>query len=546
MFILSILCFLQIGCTQINHNKIPLTIGFHSDDVPLYGAFELPVINVKTYSNKFDYTEIELQAEFTSPSGEVIGNVYGFFDGDGMGSQDGDVWKLRFMPTETGTWKYEYAWTDGTSGGSGSFTCISSDYEGPLLVDEGSPFFFKTMSGKPFHAKGYDLHQLGPMGVTWGPSKQPELKYQGNDWSHDMDDVHQAVMDDYMIPHGYNLAMIGSANHEDYPPTYWWEDDPMRFNLKVWQVTENIYLDARERGIYIFQFDGLIRISPVITIPTLDRWNKQLVRYYVARLSSISSHFGFNPTRENYKLPGRGYSKQKMNDLMKFCKASIPNNYKSLLTIHDSMYEEFSGWQDFAIRQHPSKHVEGNSKDSQQGNNNDRGVDIDDHYAPYRFPVIAAEDVWEGLTQNGVEECIRPIWGQLLAGIIPLYSEWNRWIEVQGTGVAEEPYRMGLDWWFEQVDYRNPDWKQLNDLVSSSSSYDICSGVPGKQYIAYREGNGDLSIDLSDVDGEFDVSFFDPFKGRYHENSGSIRGGSIVTFSPPFEENDVVVLLKMK
>jgi len=532
------------GCFPDDRQGPPITNGFHSGNVPLYGAFELPVTNDKQYDNKFDYTEIELQAKFVSPSSEVIDNVYGFFDGDGKGNQEGNVWRLRFMPTETGTWTYSYTWTDGTPGGEGSFECVASDYRGPLQIDSMAPYYFRTMDGQVFHAKPYDLHQVGPMGVTWGPSKQPELKYQGNDWSHEMDEVHRAIMDDYMVPHGYNLTMLGSANHEDYPPSYWWQDDPHRFHVRVWQVTENIYLHAREQGIYCFQFDGLVRIPPVKTIPTLNRWNKQIVRYYVARLSSISSHTGFNPTRENYKLPRQDYSKAKMNELMTFCKESIPGNYKALLTIHDNMYKEFSGWQDFAIRQHPSKHVEGNSKDSQQGNNNHRGVDIDEDYAPYNFPVIGAEDVWEGLTQIGLAECIRPVWGQMMAGIIPLYSEWNRWIEVQGTGIAEAPYRKGLDWWFENVQYRHPAWQKMNGLVSSSSEYDIGCGIPNLEYVAYREGNGNISIDLVGADGRFSVTFFNPFTAEEHATDVILEGGNTVALDPPFGEDDVVVLLK--
>ena len=307
----------------------------------MYGAFELVVENGGEYENKFDYSEIELQALFTSPSSGVIEGVYGFYDGDGIGGQTGNVWRLRFMPTEEGTWKYTYTWTDGTRGGKGSFKCLPSGYKGPLQIDPANPHYFRTMNGEAFHARPYDLHQVGPMGSLLGPSKQPGPRYRGTDWAGDMDDVHAAVMDDYMVPNGYNLTMLGSANHEDYLPTYWVDQDPELFNIPVWKVTENVYLHARDKGIYCFQFDGLVRIPPVKTVSTLDRWNRQLVRYYCARLSSISSHTGFNPTRENYKLPRQGYSKEVMNELMSFCKQSIPENYKALLTIHDNMYKEF-------------------------------------------------------------------------------------------------------------------------------------------------------------------------------------------------------------
>ena len=49
---------------------------------------------------------IEVDALLTSPSGKQ-GRVPGFYDGDGMGRLDGDVWKVRFSPDETGRWSFE-------------------------------------------------------------------------------------------------------------------------------------------------------------------------------------------------------------------------------------------------------------------------------------------------------------------------------------------------------------------------------------------------------------------------------------------------------
>lgn len=49
---------------------------------------------------------IALDVEFTSPSGKTY-LVPGFYDGDGKGGLDGDVWKVRFSADELGQWTYK-------------------------------------------------------------------------------------------------------------------------------------------------------------------------------------------------------------------------------------------------------------------------------------------------------------------------------------------------------------------------------------------------------------------------------------------------------
>src|SRR3989344_7719840 len=131
---------------------------------PLYGVFETQVTNTNTYTNPFDFNEIELQATFTAPSGKQT-NFFGFFDGDGNGGQNGNVWKLRFMPDEVGTWSYTYSWT-GTSpnkpaGTFGPFTFTVNDtgLPGPLKTTADNPWYFEDARGNPFDARGYSLHQ---------------------------------------------------------------------------------------------------------------------------------------------------------------------------------------------------------------------------------------------------------------------------------------------------------------------------------------------------------------------------------------------------
>ncbi len=120
----------------------------NSADVGLYEKFELR-INVKAdYTNPFDPDEIDLRAEFTSPSGKKY-NIWGFYNPSSWSS----LWMVRFSPTEKGTWRYIVSVTDSEGTGrsrTGTFTAIDSPHHGFIRIapnrwylryDDGTSFY---------------------------------------------------------------------------------------------------------------------------------------------------------------------------------------------------------------------------------------------------------------------------------------------------------------------------------------------------------------------------------------------------------------------
>lgn len=95
-----------------------------AESVGMYEKVELVIELEAEFQNPFDPDEIDLQVEFTSPSGETH-RVWGFFNPTTADS----VWMARFAPTEAGVWKYVVHVRDkhGTaSGAPGSFTATPS------------------------------------------------------------------------------------------------------------------------------------------------------------------------------------------------------------------------------------------------------------------------------------------------------------------------------------------------------------------------------------------------------------------------------------
>jgi len=131
-----------------------------STNISKYKKLELTVNLTATFNNAYDFSEINLQSIFISPSGEKD-TVDGFYyqDYNITNQTTGEIvingtpeWKVRFSPTEVGTWQYQVYCIDqnGTSNIiNQSFDCIPSDSKGYIRTannmfmkyDDGSQFF---------------------------------------------------------------------------------------------------------------------------------------------------------------------------------------------------------------------------------------------------------------------------------------------------------------------------------------------------------------------------------------------------------------------
>ncbi len=106
-----------------------------------YARFEQALDSSVTYANPVQ--EATLTATFTGPDGRPR-KVPGFWDG-------GNVWKIRFAPTETGSWSYETVCSDASNKGlhqqKGTFTVTAASgsgrfaAHGPIRVAHDGRYF---------------------------------------------------------------------------------------------------------------------------------------------------------------------------------------------------------------------------------------------------------------------------------------------------------------------------------------------------------------------------------------------------------------------
>ena len=103
-----------------------------STNVGLYEKFELRIDLEATYANPYDPEEIDLRAEFTSPSGKRWA-IWGFYNP----SDWSRLWMVRFAPTEKGSWSYVIKVTDreGTAQSQPrTFTAVESAHHGFVRI----------------------------------------------------------------------------------------------------------------------------------------------------------------------------------------------------------------------------------------------------------------------------------------------------------------------------------------------------------------------------------------------------------------------------
>lgn len=257
--------------------------------VPLYRVFELEITNNNVYSNNFK--DVTLNVQYQAPSGRLY-NFYGFYNGDGKGNSTGNIWKIRFMPNELGTWTYVYNWSDGTKGRKGKINCIAKGAgKGILQPYQKNPHWFAYNGTEPVWLKSYYETGHGSIG-------------QNFDWI--VENVYSKFFDA-----GYNHLQINwllslccfGQYYKDGPEPetldllLYKEGDLFgSMNLNVWHRMERHlgWLNDHNIGVHMFLgVDGSKNKS--------SDWSKLsseekdwFVKYMVARLAPFANIAGWN------------------------------------------------------------------------------------------------------------------------------------------------------------------------------------------------------------------------------------------------------------
>ncbi len=174
---LLILVILLLAGFSGTANPVFTSVSANSATVSKYQKFELTVNLTASYSNPYDFNQINLKCKFTSPTGLVY-HVDGFYyqafnmpqpnNLVAVGSPD---WRVRFAPNEAGTWSYLLTCTDinGTTAYPvGQMQCTASALRGfihpaannQFVYDDGGKFFgIGTNLGWTEWSQGFTIYE---------------------------------------------------------------------------------------------------------------------------------------------------------------------------------------------------------------------------------------------------------------------------------------------------------------------------------------------------------------------------------------------------
>jgi len=527
------------------------------DTTSLYGTWEKSFTNTKSYSNPYDFNEIQLDAVFTAPSGRKV-NFFGFHDGNGNGGQTGNVWKLRFLADETGTWTYSYSWSDGTTGGSGSFTATNDGkYKGVLKPYTANPHWLAYNGTDPVFLKSYYLISGDFTGIPidWAASNVYQ-KILNRGYNH---------LQLNMLPIGYVEQDFNPASSPGIPL---WGDNPVTDQrMSVWDRMEDHvqWLNDRNVGIQFFMgFDPKPTPGyndPYLSDPnfrpgafSMKRWasmssseKERYVKYVVARLAPYANIAGWNHTWE-------------VTDDGHFELASLLEQYDvwgHLRTYHDerpsvnsfadsrynfaAIENHLDSWTYPSIARDSYSHhqttldaYEGKPVFMAEGNGLWRSCYYSEKYGR---DLLTFEEIGEGIRRSA--------WGVTAAAGSFTWDdlptcETNSASDVFSVAPAVESISILHSIMENDVVFYK--LSPHDELLSNINNIAYALAEPGQQYLVFAEGGS--SFDLSITGGTYTATWINArTAARQSASSGTVTGGTR-SFTPPGSADWVLVVKK--
>jgi len=246
------------------------TAGGSFQKVGRWGLFETEVRNEKSYTNP--YQDVTLGVFYTKPDGGTV-RFWGFYDG-------ADGWRVRFMPDQVGTWRYEAAFSDGSPGAAGTFECVPSDLPGMLSVHEENPIWLGFKGGAAPVIRS--LH-VGDRFFADGPNTMT-----GEVWS----EQQRTAFLDWAQGQGYNMLSIAShylnrdtkGRGRGWNTPDLWDAREQRPNPREYQRMERILNDLAARRIMVYPFAGFFGRDS--DFPRDEKKQELYLRYTLARLGA--------------------------------------------------------------------------------------------------------------------------------------------------------------------------------------------------------------------------------------------------------------------
>lgn len=471
----------------------------------IWQIFESTIENRKTYSNPFE--DVNLNVTYTRPDGTIV-KFPGFYAGN-------HTWKIRFMPDQTGRWKFSAEFSDKSKKFTGTFLCNESGLPGLVTLYEANPLWFGYSSGKPLFLRSFHA------GDRFFADTSNFIT--GDEWSV----FRRNRFLDWLKENRYNMLSIASHylnRDSDGRGKGWrtpdlWDAERQMPLPEEYDKLEKVLNELSDRRIIVFPFAGFLgRNSDFPTDPVKQ---DTYIKYTLSRLSPywniVFNVGGPEPTLRNNPY----LTREKIAEAGRSIKEA--DLFGHLLTIHcptgDSEFKD-EPWLDFVTLQGPKTT---DRKKLYEGL-------LRNH--PGEKGLYAQETLWPGnkyhpaYTNSDIRK--NTIVATMAAAMIN-FADMNGDSSSGFSGSLDPEkandeihkiYNNTIDF-FESLEYYK--MSPMNEITDNG----YCLALPGKEYLVYLEEGG--IVNLEPEQGEYAVSWINATDFQEIINGGRTTDGKGLT-----------------
>jgi CubicO group peptidase (beta-lactamase class C family) len=326
----------------IENNIISANPLLEKKPIPKVGQWSYFTVSTE-YRKKIEhpYEKIQLYGNFTAPDGKTE-QVRGFYDG-------GKIWKIRYMPSSTGLYKYELFFNNGEVVKAGVFEARPSDIPGMIHKYRDNPIWFGYKQG--------DAELIRSFHVGDKFLAESDNVITGEEWSKRQ----RTKLLNWLQNNGYNMLSIAGLflnRDTDGRGKGWstpdlWDSENQRPDYMEYRHLENILEDLSIRKMLIYPFAGFFGRDS--DFPNSDDKKSLFLKYTIDRIGAYWNMFyvvgGPEPLMKNEPY----LSKNEVNQW-----GSVIDSldiYNHLLSCHNQtggidIFEDES-WSNYGILQWP-------------------------------------------------------------------------------------------------------------------------------------------------------------------------------------------------
>jgi hypothetical protein len=458
----------------------------------------------------------EIEVTFISPDGEEF-LVPGFYQGDGQGGLDGNIWQVRFTPNMAGEWSFSSSSSNALLEGYAGIIEVSpqkecQDYHAGDLPN------YDCMGRLNYAGRNYLQFSDGTYWLKGGVD-EPE-DFLAPEVNAGFPNKEEAI--DYLAEHGVNSIYLVLHNVDGDGLNVWpWlgstqkeaKEQDEYFDIERLRQWEQIFDYIQSRGILLH-----------LVLEDDSAWtgfNRQM--YYREMVARFAHHNGliWNISEEY----NENYAPDEISQFAEMLHELDP--YDHPITVHHA--GRTNRWEPFVN----DPHIDLTSFQTEPRPQNELAVHWFDLIRAAEKTIPISFDETGQLEANERDLARRIVWSVYLGGAN--YEIFTR----LRSGYTEFEYfftdLLRARKFIEQLPFES--LAPCNELLQPETGY--CLGHEEQGYVLYFPRGGSLSIDLSGMAGTEEALWFDPRTGETFP-ADRMEEGEVQSFSAPSREDWVL------